>query len=181
MITLIDGKINADHLPFYLRENNTLCAHIAKGNPLWKSLKESENILVIFQGAHHYISPNWYPSKEIHHKEVPTWNYIVVHVYGDLKIKEDPEWIRGHLDELTEQNEREQQKPWKVSDAPEKYINQQLKGIVGLEIKINQMIGKCKAGQNKKQPEQGGMINALDKIGTPNAAGISEIIKAFKD
>lgn len=181
LITIEDGAINANHLPFFLRDNNTLCAHISKGNPLWKTLKEAENILVIFQGAHHYISPNWYPSKEIHHKEVPTWNYIVVHAYGNLKIIEDTNWIKAHLIELTAHNEQSEERPWQLSDAPDKYIAQQLKGIVGLEIEITKLIGKCKAGQNKKQPELKGMVKALEKIGDANAKEMSKIIKTFTD
>lgn len=179
LITLENGEINANHLPFYLRDNNTLCAHISKGNPLWKTLPEAQNILVVFQGAHHYISPNWYPSKQEHHKEVPTWNYMVVHAYGNLKIIEDTDWIKKHLEELTEQNEQIEEKPWKVSDAPDKYIAQQLKGIVGIEIEITKLIGKCKAGQNKKQPELSGMVNALGNIDSTNAQGMAKIINEF--
>lgn len=180
-MTLDNGEINANHLPFYLRDAKTLCAHISKGNPLWKSITEARNILVIFQGAHHYISPNWYPSKQEHHKEVPTWNYSVVHAYGNLNIIKDADWIRQHLEELTHQNERIEEKPWKISDAPEKYIAQQIKGIIGIEIEITKLLGKCKAGQNKKQPEICGMVDALENINSTNAKEMSKIIKTFVD
>lgn len=176
LVTLENGEINANHLPFFLRDNNTLCAHISKGNPLWKTIKETDNILVIFQGPHHYISPNWYPSKQEHHKEVPTWNYFVVHAYGNLKIIEDPDWIRHHLDELTDQNEKIEDVPWKVSDAPEKFVAQQINGIVGIEIEITKLEGKCKAGQNKKQPELCGVVNALEKLDSTDAQKMSKII-----
>ena len=104
---------------------------------------------------------------------------MVVHAYGDIKIKEDTDWLKQHLDELTEKNEQIEKEPWKVSDAPEKYIVQQLKGIVGIEIKITKLIGKCKAGQNKKQPELCGMVDALENIYSTNAQEMAKIISKF--
>ena len=167
LVTLENGEINANHLPFFLRDNNTLCAHISKGNPLWKTIKETDNILVIFQGPHHYISPNWYPSKQEHHKEVPTWNYFVVHAYGNLKIIEDPDWIRHHLDELTDQNEKIEDVPWKVSDAPEKFVAQQINGIVGIEIEITKLKVNVKRDKIKNSPNCAEWLMPLKSLIVP--------------
>ena len=180
LITLDGGEICANHLPFIihpeLSEHGTLRGHISKGNPLWKSLSTSDTVLAIFQGADHYISPNWYPSKQDHHKEVPTWNYAVVHAHGTLTIIEDQGWLKSHLNELTNHHERNQQEPWKVSDAPEKYVDQQINGIAGIEIVISKLEGKWKAGQNKKEKDIIGAAEALSEIESSSAKSMSKIM-----
>jgi len=112
LITVEEGEISANHIPFIinpeLSEYGTLRGHISKGNPLWKSLDTPGKVLVIFQGADHYISPNRYPSKKDHHKEVSTWNYAVVHAHGTLNLIEDSAWLKSHLNELTNHHERDQ-------------------------------------------------------------------------
>lgn len=98
-----------------------------------------------------------------------------------MKIIEDVNWIKDHLVELTAHNEQIEEKPWKITDAPDKYIIQQLKGIIGVEIDITKLIGKCKAGQNKKQPELEGMVKSLGNIDQTNAKEMSKVIKSFYD
>jgi transcriptional regulator len=165
IVTSVNGDLNANHIPMMLHPElgdlGTLRGHISKGNPLWKIVGEGIPALIIFQGSDHYISPNWYPSKAEHHKEVPTWNYAAVHVNGELKITTDADWLMDMLHNLTNHHERDEKKPWKVTDAPEKYLGQQLKGIVGLELVINRIEGKVKAGQNKKEQDIDGAIENL--------------------
>ena len=88
----------------------------------------------IFQGAEGYITPNWYPSKTLHGKVVPTWNYAVVHAYGRPEMTQDKDWLRRHVSELTAQQERNEPQPWMVTDAPASYIDVMLHGIVGFRF-----------------------------------------------
>ena len=78
--------------------------------------------MMIFQGPEGYITPNWYPSKAEHQKVVPTWNYAVVHAYGRPDVTQDTDWIRRHVAELTAQQERNEIKPWALTDAPGTFI-----------------------------------------------------------
>lgn len=162
---IIDNSIAINHIPFVLHENRgkfgTLVGHVARSNTIWKEFSEESDSVVVFQGEQAYITPSWYPSKHKHGKAVPTWNYIVVHARGIPKKIEDPELLLTHLNELTDIHEREQNLPWKVSDAPDEFISQLVKSIVGIEIPIKEIIGKWKLGQNKPEPDMLGVIAGL--------------------
>ena len=101
--------LDANHLPFELVPNadgyGQLLAHVARANPVWKEVKNGEEALVIFGGANAYISPNWYPSKHEFHRQVPTWNYRVVHVHGKVKIHDDERFVRSVVARLTRTHE----------------------------------------------------------------------------
>lgn len=182
LVAMVDGELSADHLPFVFKpdagEKGVLHAHIAKGNPLWKKHQADQNVMVIFRGAHHYISPSWYASKAEHEKVVPTWNYAVVHVHGTLKIIEDQNWLKNHINEQTNKNEENYEIPWKVSDAPEKFIDGQLKGIVGVEIEITRFEGKWKMSQNKNETDKTGVIDGLTQDDNENSRAMAEYIKS---
>ena len=110
------------HLPTVLKDdgaNGVIECHLARANPHWKDLAAGGEALMIFQGAEGYITPNWYPSKALHGKAVPTWNYAVVHAYGRPEVVQDKDWLRRHVGELTDQQEASEAAPWAVSDAPE--------------------------------------------------------------
>jgi transcriptional regulator len=89
----------------------------------------------IFTGPQHYISASWYPAKLTHGREVPTWNYVAVHVYGELRAIEDDGWMMEHLRTLTDTHEAIAEVPWKVSDAPPEFIAKLSRAIVGLELR----------------------------------------------
>ena len=148
--SIVDGAIEINHIPFVLHEDRgafgTLVGHVARSNSIWKDFSKESDSVVVFQGEQAYITPSWYPSKHKHGKAVPTWNYVVVHAHGIPKKIEDPEWLLKHLNELTDVHESEQSLPWKVSDAPDGFVDQLVKAIVGIEIPINKIIGKWKLG-----------------------------------
>lgn len=104
----------------------------------------------MFRVSDAYISPQWYPSKQEFHKQVPSWNYIVVHAYGRVTIRDDERFVRENVARLTRTHEAFQPLPWKMTDAPKDYIDQLLKAIVGLEIEITRLVGKSKLSQNKE-------------------------------
>ncbi|WP_022803121.1 FMN-binding negative transcriptional regulator [Deinococcus ficus] len=159
----------ANLLPFHLAlapsTNGRLEAHLARANPQVEDLKSGAEVLVIFQGPEAYVTPSWYPSKQPSGRAVPTWNYVTVQVRGRPQLVESDAWLRQHLHRLTQQQEQGRAEPWEVGDAPEAYIAGQLKGIVGLEVEIDQLEGKWKISQNRSRPDQHGVIAGLQEEG----------------
>ena len=184
LVINVDGELSANHIPMMLDpdigEFGTLRGHISKGNSMWKDIGDGCTVLGIFTAADHYMSPNWYPSKQEHHKEVPTWNYAAVHVHGQLKTITDDNWLLAMLHNLTDHHEAGQPVPWKVTDAPEKFLKGQLKGIIGLEIEITKLEGKIKAGQNKKEKDIKGAIDGLRDQATDEALATAKLMTNFK-
>lgn len=180
-VTLGEGELVANHIPFYLDasrgEFGTLVAHIARANPVWQSFSKTIPSVVIFQGAESYITPSWYPSKKLHGKMVPTWNYVVVHARGFPTIHEDRDWLLGALNRITDHQEQKRAAPWKVADAPEDYLDRLLAGIVGLEIPITSLTGKWKVSQEKAEPDQLGVIAGLAELGDAEAVRMAALVR----
>lgn len=142
-----------------------MSGHIARANPLWQDCPSDSPVLIIFQGANGYISPNWYPSKHETHRQVPTWNYEVVHAHGILTIHDDERFLRGVVGRLTKQHEATEPRPWKMGDSAPEFIHDMLKHIVGIHITITSLTGKRKLSQNKDKRDRDGAINALGSHG----------------
>ena len=177
-ILVLNGQhgLDANHLPFELDPNagerGLLLAHVARANPLWKEAKAGDDALVIFRAANAYISPNWYPSKHELHRQVPTWNYQAVHVHGKLAIRDDERFVRGVVARLTRANEARtgSDKPWRMTDSSQEYIEEMLRAIVGIEIEITRMVGKWKLGQNREARDR---INAAEELRKRGETGMS--------
>lgn len=166
VITSTDDGLIANHIPFYLYKDpengkTYLRAHLAKANHQVPSLKANDKVLVVFQSADSYISPNHYPGKQVTHKYVPTWDFAAVHVHGKSRIIDDGKWVRSQLDSFTAQNENKRQSPWKVSDAPEKYTSLLIKAITGLEIEVESTECKFKFEQKMDRKDIDGVIEGL--------------------
>jgi transcriptional regulator len=187
LVTLSSDGLNANHIPLELDAEpapyGTLRGHVARANPVWRDFNSDVEAMVIFQGANSYITPSWYATKKETGKVVPTWNYAVVHAYGALKIIEDKVWLRNLVERLTDHHEAAKENPWKVSDAPENYIEPLLNAIVGIEITITKISGKWKASQNQPHTNRVGVIDGLRKMnedGEPMAALIESQINPQK-
>ena len=169
LLTHGQSGLDANHLPFELdtevTELGVLHAHVARKNPVWQDVQDGDEVLVVFRAGDAYISPQWYPSKQEHHQQVPTWNYRVIHAHGKVKIRDDERYVRGVVARLTRTHEAMQAEPWKMSDAPKDYIETMLKAIVGIEIEITKIQGKSKLGQNKEHRDIVGVANALSTTG----------------
>ena len=180
LVSTTDGRLTADHLPLVLdttlHEKGVLRGHIARANPLRRSPNTGGDTLVIFHGPQTYVTPSWYPSKRDHGKVVPTWNYVVVHAYGPLRIIEDRDWLRQNVSELTDAHERDRAEPWRLSDAPESFVDQMLRGIVGLEIEITELNGKWKMSQNRTPEDRAGVVRGLRDEGGDAAQLIATMI-----
>lgn len=161
-----DG-LDANHLPFLIDEASTnpkkLLAHVARANPLWKETRDGDEVLVIFRAEDAYVSPNWYPSKQDFHQQVPTWNYRVVHVHGKLHIRDNERFVRGVVARLTRIHEAQtgSPPPWKMTDSSPEYIDRMLSAIVGIEIEVSRMVGKWKLSQNREERDR---INAAEEL-----------------
>jgi transcriptional regulator len=178
LVTQGSAGLDADHIPFEFDADKgthgILTAHVARANPVWQNCPTGTPVMVIFRGAQAYISPNWYPSKHETHKEVPTWNYEVVHAHGTMTIRDDERYVRGIVARLTRRHEASEPKPWKMGDAAEEYINEQLRRIVGIEISITSLVGKVKLGQNKQARDR---LGAADNLAS---RGQDEIAQAMR-
>ena len=161
--------LDANHLPFDLSaqpgEPGVLRAHVARANPLWREVKDGDEALVIFQAGDAYISPNWYPSKHEQHRQVPTWNYMVVHAHGRIRVRDDERFVRALVGRLTKTHEAAQPAPWKMSDSPREFIDTLVQAIVGIEIEITRVAGKLKLSQNKELRDLRGAAAALKADG----------------
>lgn len=165
LITHGGSGLDANHIPFELVAGDgglgVLHAHVARANPVWQEVANGDDVLVIFHAGDAYISPNWYPSKHVAHRQVPTWNYVVVHAHGRITVRDDERFVRGVVARLTRTHEASQPAPWKMTDAPADYIDTMLKSIVGLQIDITRLIGKRKLSQNKDTRDIAGAGKAL--------------------
>jgi transcriptional regulator len=117
---------------------------------------------------------DWYPEKAETGKVVPTWNYAVVHAYGRV---EDSEWLRQHVIRLTDVHEAVMTNPWKVADAPDKFVDSLVKGIVGLELTVTRLEGKWKASQNRSERDQLGVAEGLGELGTEGSLAMKAIVE----
>jgi len=160
--------LEASQIPMTLDEDagrgpGTLIGHVARANPLWKHARGEA--LAVFLGPHAYVSPSWYPSKRETGKVVPTWNYLSVHAHGRIEFFEDPVKLRGHLEKLTVAQESARALPWNVGDAPDVYIGQLLRAIVGFTFTIDRLEGQWKMSQNKADAERNGLKAGLTETG----------------
>lgn len=180
LVTLSDNKLQANHIPLILHaelaDKGVLRGHVSKANPLWRKFDSTANVLAIFRGMDHYISPSWYPSKNEHGKVVPTWNYAVVHASGQMRTFRQRNQLLDHISRLTSKLEKEREKVWQVSDAPEDYLERQLNGIVGIEINIEKLEGKWKMSQNRPEKDRDGVVAGLQEEGSETAISMAELI-----
>jgi len=181
LVTLGASGLFASHIPMVLEDDGSqfgvLQGHIARANTQWRDIVPTVDALAIFAGHQHYISPNWYPGTKEHGKEVPTWNYAVVHAYGPLKVVADERWLQTFLNKLTNIHEAGSPIPWKVSDAPEDFIKSLLNAIVGLELPIQRLEGKWKVSQNRTEEERKGVIEGLSKLNTPESLAMKALVE----
>jgi transcriptional regulator len=167
----------ASHLPTFLdTERNVLRAHMAKANPHWQAL-ENAQVLTIFHGVDHYISPAWYPSTRETGRVVPTWNYVTVHVEGVARLFDTHERLLSHVTELTAENETALNLDWKVSDAPADYIENLLHAIVGVEIAITAFEGKWKVSQNRSASDREGAAQGLEGLQSARSQKMAQLIR----
>lgn len=168
LISVGPSGVEANPIPFLLDtksgELGTLRCHLAKANPQLEALRSAQEVLVVFQGTQNYITPSWYAAKKQHGKTVPTWNYAIVQARGRPNLFEDRDALHAHVSALSDTQESTRPEPWAVTDAPEKFIEAQLKGIVGVEIPIDVIDAKWKVSQNRPESDRPGIVEGLSEI-----------------
>jgi transcriptional regulator len=178
LVTSGPGGLDADHIPFEFDPASgplgKLFAHVARANTLWQRCPTGTEVMVIFRGAESYVSPNWYPSKHEAHRQVPTWNYEVVHAHGRLAVLDDERFVRGLVARLTRRHEATEPKPWKMGDSAPDFIDEMLAKVVGIEIEIASITGKSKLSQNKEARDR---LDAADRL---DAKGQAELAQAMR-
>ncbi|WP_410983218.1 FMN-binding negative transcriptional regulator [Bacillus cereus] len=167
-----NGVPYATHLPLLLNRNErTLYGHFARPNEQWQDVRNQE-ILAVFQGPHCYISPSWYETKEA----VPTWNYVAVHVYGEMEIVENERELLDTLSDLVDKYE-DKESSYSLNHVEPSYMNGLSKGIVGFKIKINRIEGKGKLSQNHSVERQELVVEKLEQMDSEDHKGIAMLMK----
>lgn len=175
LVTQGPQGLDANHIPFELdAARGMLTAHVARANPVWQQCGAGSDVLVVFRGEAAYISPNWYPSKHVSHRQVPTWNYEVVHVHGYMTVQDTEKFVRGVVGRLTRTHEATEPKPWKMGDSAPEYIDGMLKAIVGIEIQITRMEGKAKLSQNREANDR---LNAADTLASQGDVALAQAMR----
>lgn len=178
LVTKNNGTINATHIPFLIEKNEgiygTLYCHIAKANSQWKDF--DKEALVIFPGAHHYISSSWYETDQ----SVPTWNYLSVHAYGEMEIVNDRGEKIRIVKDLVKYFEGEGS-TYSTDNLRESYFKRLLNGIVAFRICITKLEGKQKLSQNRSKESQKRVISELEKSVNDDAKLLAELMKKHLD
>ena len=181
LVVLVSDGLEANHIPFEIDPEpspfGTLRGHVARANPVWRDFSSQVDALVMFQGAHAYISPAWYATKKEHGKVVPTWNYAVVHAHGPLRVIDDRKWLREFVGKLTDRHEAPRSDPWKVTDAPADFIDTMVAAIVGIEIPIAKLAGKWKVSQNRPAQDRAGVIEGLGHLPSDLATSMAQLVR----
>lgn len=173
IITTEQGKPIATHLPLQLiKEEETyyITGHMAYGNPQWRTFDTHEDVLVMFQGPHAYISSSWYEKEN-----VPTWNYQAVHIYGTASILNEEE-LQQDLTMLLQKYEKNRKNPvlWENLSSQTK---KQLKGIVGFKIKVQEIQAANKLSQNRNEEDYYNIVNKLYEEKDINSQQMAQLMK----
>ncbi|HMH23507.1 MAG TPA: FMN-binding negative transcriptional regulator [Puia sp.] len=170
LVSVSEGIPIGTHIPLLAGKNaegaDVLMGHISRGNEQKSTLTDGAPVLVIFPGPHAYVSPTWYTVPN-----VPTWNYISVHIYGKIRIMEG-DALKAALSQLMDNYEQHLPHPMKLEDIPEKMFNDDVRGIVGFEISIDEIQAAYKLSQNRDEKSFQQVIGQLEQ-GDEAARGVA--------
>ncbi|MBD5830134.1 FMN-binding negative transcriptional regulator [Janibacter melonis] len=173
---------DVDLVPLLLLDDadgRRLVGHVARANPLWRPGRQEGPVMATFGPAEHYVSPTWYPSKAVDHRVVPTWNYLVVHGWGELVVHDDPRWVRGVLARLTTAMESGREQPWRMGMAPADYLDARLGDVVGVEIPLTRLVGRFKVSAARSDADR---LGAHDGIaGEGGGRAVEDLLAAMAD
>jgi transcriptional regulator len=173
----------ANHLPLFPEGEDALVGHVAEKNDMHRLLAEGQEVLAIFRGEEGYVSPNLYPSKAVHHRHVPTWNYQVVHVHGAIAFQHDEKAKRAAVGRLTRVHETRMNgaAAWRMADAPADFMTAMLDGIVAFRIAISRIVAKSKLSQNREPADFGSVAGSFEARGLDGIAGRMRRIARERD
>jgi transcriptional regulator len=176
VVSPVDERPFAAHIPLELGKNaagqDVLNGHLSIANPIWKALSNQEGqVLAIFQGPNTYVSASWYD-----HENVSTWNYIAVHVYGRVRIQTETE-VYNALKKMVDKYEAITGTGLQVENYSAGYMAQQMKGLVGIEIAIEEIQAAYKLSQNRDDENHGRVVQALKESQDPEAQALANLMK----
>ncbi|KHL18947.1 transcriptional regulator [Mumia flava] len=174
-----DGRPQSTLLPvLWLREESRVVAHMARANAHWRTIVDDAAALMVVNGPQAYVSPSWYATKREHGRVVPTWNYSAVHLRGTVRVHDDPDWVRDAVTRLTRHHESTRTPVWDVTDAPDAFVDQQLRAIVGVEIQVDAVEAKAKLSQNRSEADRRGVVEGLRGESAAAAAEVADAMAA---
>ncbi|WP_138731605.1 FMN-binding negative transcriptional regulator [Modestobacter excelsi] len=177
LVSSTPAGLTATTLPMlYDPQAHALTGHLARNNPQWRDTVGE--VLVIVRGPDAYVSPSWYASKAEHGRVVPTWDYVLAHVHGELVLHEDADWLAAHVTRLTEAHEAGRPEPWAVTDAPARFVAGQLRAIVGVEVPISRVEAKWKLSQNRPAADVDGVVAGLTADGALGTTAAVQAVRA---
>lgn len=176
LVTVGSGGLRASILPMLFDPDDgpygTLRGHLARGNPHWRDVSPEVEAMAIFDGADAYVSPAWYEEKRLTGKVVPTWNYTTVLAHGPLIVHHEPEWLLANVRSLVDRHEAGRVRPWSIDDAPDGYVETQVRAIVGVELRISVLEAKRKLSQNRTAMDVEGVTAGLGQ-GSPRDQAVA--------
>ena len=174
LVNQSNAKINATHIPLFIEESKDnqliLSGHISKLNPQSENFAENGNVLAIFSGAHSYISSSWYD-----HEEVPTWNYIAVHIEGKIEILNQKQTLL-HLENLVNKYEKNSENPISTKSLSKETMRQ-ANEILAFNIIVTNIDAVKKLSQNKNENTKKSIISHLEKSENEGAKNIANEMK----
>lgn len=176
-IVSFDGeKLVATHSPIEVTEDAdgkiTIYSHISRANPQWKTFG-SQEIMLIFQGPHTYISPRWY-----NHVNVPTWNYMMIHVYGTVRLLTDDE-LFAFLSRLV--HAHEMNTSYSLEGLPLDFVQKEIKGVVGFAIDVTRIDAGYKLSQNRNDEDHENIVRGLDKRGDADSVKVASAMRVKRE
>ncbi|ADU49835.1 FMN-binding negative transcriptional regulator [Intrasporangium calvum] len=172
-----DGRPDVTLLPLVVEDGRVL-AHLARANEHWRRIAAGSPGVIVVTAADAYVSPGWYPSKAEHGRTVPTWNYSEVQLSGPVTVHDDLEFVRDVVTRLTHRHEDHRAEPWAVTDAPERYVEGQLRAVVGVELRVEAVSAKAKLSQNRSPADRMGAIAGLEAEPGPAAHEVARAMRA---
>ncbi|KZE40298.1 protease [Bhargavaea cecembensis] len=176
IVTVHNGRPVATHMPFQFRrvgEDWGVTGHFAKANPQWRTLEKQE-VLVIIQGPHAYVSSSWYT-----HENVSTWNYQAVHLYGEAQLMDENE-LEEELSLLMKKYEQHRENPvlWEnLSEDTKKQIN----AVVGFKIRVDEIQAAYKLSQNRNSTDYKNIIDGLRGEGSADANRMATLMETKRE
>lgn len=178
MISQTDGKLTGTHIPLELDTdsdgNAVLLGHVSKANPQAKNIKGEDEVLAIFNGPHTYVSSSWYEKEN-----VPTWNYIAVHVYGKLRVLEG-EVLMTSLKKLVDKYEVHSKDPVSMEKMFDDTLKQ-IRGIVGFSIQIKEIQAAYKLSQNRNDHDYHNITKELNETGDIGAREVADVMSKRRE
>jgi transcriptional regulator len=179
LVTIANDRPMLTHLPMLFVANDahgTILGHVSRANDQWK-VAAGAHAVAAFVGPSFYVSPSAYATKQLTGKVVPTWNYIAVEARGSITFFDDPQRLHTLVAQLTDHHENRREQPWAIGDAPDDFIAGQLRGIVGFELIVDELIGAWKLSRNRTDADRAGVAALMESCGDPSVAGLARVVR----